>query len=129
MYSKCGLFYCYALGKVARLVDVETLADGYMVSEELQWDDGEQRSKWGKGVWNLDALVGNLRNLGIAFGDNGDDVTATRLDLLHVRHDLLILLVVSSHEENRHVVVDKGNRTVLHLGGRITFGMNIADFL
>ena len=100
-----------------------------MICQKLQRNYSEQRSQRRQRVRYLYALVGNLRDLRVAFGDYCDDMSATGLYLLHVGHYLLVLLVMCGYKENRHAVVDKGDRSVLHLCCRIALGMDIAYLL
>ena len=70
------LFYGDALCQIAWLVDVQTLAYGHMVSKKLQRDNREQWSERSESLRNLYALICYLRNFRVAFGDDGDDMSA-----------------------------------------------------
>ena len=65
----------------------------------------------------------------VALRHDSQDASLARLNLLHIRYNLLVQLVVSGYKDDRHVLVDKGYRAVLHLGSRITLGMYVAYLL
>ena len=63
------------------------------------------------------------------FGD-GDDRPAAGLDLLEIRHDLVVHeALAASRSRWAWCCVDQRDGAVLHLGGRVAFGVNVADFL
>ena len=68
--------------------------------------------------------------------DDGDDDAAARLHFLHVRERLLVAnaaLLASRIARREHdhgqFLVDQRVRSVLHLTGRIAFGVNVGDLL
>src|SRR5438874_9654731 len=76
----------YALGEIARLVDVAAAPDGDVVREQLQRDHHErrrqQRVRAGNGDEKVLRRVEQLMNAVVAFGGKRDDRTAARLGLL-----------------------------------------------
>ena len=85
-------------------------------------------SKWFVvGTWIISQAISSIS------GDGGvgqdDDAAAARLDLFHIAERFLVHRVLWEEDDNRHLLVDQGNRTVLHLPGRIALGMNIGQFL
>ncbi len=74
-------------------------------------------------------MVGQPAQLAVALGRDGDHATAARLHLFDVRQHLLVDAVAGRDEHHRHVLVDQGDRTVLHLRRRIAFGVDVADLL
>ena len=58
---------------------------------------------------------------------DGDELATAGLHFLHVRLDLDVCPVPRGHDDDGHVLVDQRDRAVLHLGGRKTLGVHIAD--
>ena len=54
---------------------------------------------------------------------------AARLDLLQIAHHLVEDRPARQQEHRRRVRIDQGDRAVLHLGGRIALGVDVADLL
>ena len=74
-------------------------------------------------------MVRGARHARIPFRHHGEHPPAARPNLFDVRDDLLINAVLRGDEDDRHEVVDQGDRAVLHLGRRVAFGVNVGDFL
>ena len=60
---------------------------------------------------------------------DGDHRAAARLRFLDVADHLLEHVIVRRDRHDRHAFVDERDRSVLHLAGRIAFGVNVGDFL
>ena len=58
-----------------------------------------------------------------------DDLAAARADLLDIREGLLEQRVRRRDDDDRHVVVDEGDRPVLHLAGGVALGVDVGDLL
>ena len=65
----------------------------------------------------------------VALGGDGDDRAAARLGFLDVAEHLLEHVIVWRDGDDRHLLVDERDRAVLHLAGRIAFGVDVGDFL
>lgn len=52
-----------------------------------------------------------------------------RDNLLHITYHLVIQRMMGSDEDYRHLGVYEGDRAMFHLGGRVSFGMDVGDFL
>ena len=65
----------------------------------------------------------------IAPGHQCYDAAFPGLDLLNVTDRLFVDAVGRGDGDNRHLLVDQGNGSVLHFGGRIPLGMDVGDLL
>ena len=70
-----------------------------------------------------------MAEVAVALGSQRDDLAAPGLHFRHVRDNLLIDVVRRGDEHHRHLVVDQCDRTMLHLGGRVSLRVNVADLL
>ena len=59
----------------------------------------------------------------------GDHRAASCLGLLDVADHLLEDVIVRRNGNDRHPFVNQGDRAVLHLARRVSFGMDVGDFL
>ena len=73
--------------------------------------------------------VGQVGHARVAFVDHGDHRAAAGFDFFEVRHHLVVHEAVRNDDHAGRMFVDQGDRPVLHFGRRITFGMDVADFL
>ena len=100
-----------------------------MVGQQLQWN-GVQYGRQDAGVLgqqdDLHALLAAA--LGVLVGEHEQLATA-RLDLLQIGLELAQQRVVGRDRDHRHVLVDKRERAVLQLAGRIGLGMNVGNLL
>jgi len=119
----------YALGEVAGTVHVLALADGDVVGQKLQGNAGDKGLEALHCVGQGDDVVGKLLNLRVTLGYQGCYPSASCAYLLYITDDLLIEAVTCGDDEDGHLAVNKGDGAVLHLGGGVAFGMDIADFL
>ena len=74
-------------------------------------------------------MVGKLLYLRVALGDKCRDASATRPHLLYVRDDFLVEAVASGNDEDGHLAVNKGDRTMFHFRSRVALSMNIGYLL
>ena len=123
------LFYRNGFCEVSGLVDILALADGDVISEQLQRDGGYQRFEALHDVGQFDDLVSNLRDGVVALRDKRDDTTLTGLDFLDVREHLLVHGVMCCYNHDGHIAINQRDRSVLHLSGGITLGMDIGNLL
>ena len=65
----------------------------------------------------------------VPLGDDREDATAARLDLLYVALDLVVGRIPRGEHDHRHVLVDERDRPVLHLRRRVTLGVDVGDLL
>ena len=84
-------------------------------------------SGWVSG--HVDDRVGELRQVAVALGGDGDNAAGAPLHLFDVGHHLVVGVIVRRHHHHRHAAVDQGNRPVLHLRGRQALGVDVADLL
>lgn len=68
---------------------------------------------------DFDNVIRHFADFGIALCDDGDDLPVACLDLLDVVYNLIVELVMSGKDEDRHTIVDEGDSTMLHLGSWI----------
>ena len=61
-------------------------------------------------------------------GDS-DNPAFTASHFFNITENLGVRTISGCNENNRHILVDQGDRAMLHFSGWITFGMNIGDFL
>src|SRR3954468_2349888 len=123
------LLHRHRLREIARLVDVEPTLHRHVVREQLQRDHRQNRIEHVLCLRNPNLVIDELLENGLLLARDRDDLTAPRLHLLNVRHDLVEHRVVRCDEHYRHVLVDERDRPVLHLRGRIAFGVDVADLL
>ncbi len=86
----CGLLDGDGFGEVAGLVDVATAADGYVIGQQLQGDNFDERREKLEGRRDVDDVLNEAADDGVAFGGYGDDAAATRGDFLNVGQSLLV---------------------------------------
>ena len=124
-----ALFDGHTLGEIARLVHVVPAEHGDVVGEQLQRHAGHDRHEHRDGLRDLDEVVRDFVERVAVLGRDGDDLATAGLDFTHVADDLVEEGVLRGDDHHRHVLVDKGNRAVLHFGGGIAFGVDVTDFL
>src|SRR5207237_3168447 len=56
-----------------------------------------------------------------------DDRSAARFDFLHVADHFFEYTIVRRYRHDWHPLVDERNRAMLHLAGRIAFGMDVGN--
>ena len=95
----------------------------------MERDAEQNRHDQVVGGRNLNNLPGDFFEFGRGSVGQGDNAPAARLDLFHIAERFLVHRVFGQQDDNRHLIVDQGNRSVLHLPGRIALGMNIRQFL
>ena len=100
-----------------------------MVGEQLQRDAGDNRHEHRACFRHYNEVVCNFVERVAVFRSDCDDLAAASLDFADVADDLVEQGVLRRDDHDRHVFVDKGDRTVLHFGGRVAFGVDVADFL
>ena len=126
---RCQLFNGHRLGEISRLVNVLSFAHCDMVCKELQRNGCHKRLKTFERLRNLYHFVGNLAYRVVAFRNQCYDLSLSCLDFLNIAEHLLIHLIMRSYYHYRHIRVDKGDGTVLHLCSWVAFGMDVTDFL
>ena len=78
---------------------------------------------------DVDHVAALARQLAVAACRHQDHAAAAGLHLLDVPVDLVIHAVARRDDHGGHVAVDERDGAVLHLGGGIALGVNVADFL
>ena len=81
-------------------------------------------------------MIRLLANLLIALCGEGYDYAGTSFHFFQVRHGFLVAghrlrarHVARGDDDHRQILVNQRIRAVLHLARRITFGVNVGDFL
>ncbi len=100
-----------------------------MVGEQLQRDAGDNRHEHRAGLRHYNEVVCDFVERVAVFRGDGDDFTAAGLDFADVADNLVEERILRGDDHDRHVFVDKGDGAVLHFGGGVAFGMDVADFL
>ena len=80
------------------------------------------------GVGNREYRVGDLPQLSLAFRHEGDDRRTPGFHLHQIAHRLFVQPILRRQHDHRHILIDEGDRTMLHLSRSISFGMDIRDF-
>ena len=123
------LFYSYAFGQVPGLVDVISLGYANVIGEQLHRDGVQHGRHQLVRLGNDDTVVGHFADDVISLGDHGDDLAFAGLHLLDIADDLRVIGVVGRDKYDGEGLVYEGDRPMLHFGGRVTFRMDIGDFL
>src|SRR3954447_23356372 len=122
-----------ALREVAWLIDVAAAADGDVVREQLQRHDHQyrrqQRMRLGYGDQEVLRRIQQRADPVVAFRGDRDHRPAARLRLLDVADHLLEHVVVRGNRDDRHLLVDQRDRSVLHLARRVALGVDVRDLL
>src|SRR5438874_2819345 len=126
--SSCSL-HRHRLRQIPRLVHIAPPPHRDVVREQLQRQHSEHRRQEIERLGNLDLLVGELREPRIPLGHDRDHPAAAGLHLLHVGYDLLVDGVLRREEDDRHEIVDQGDRAVLHLGRGIALRLEVGNLL
>ena len=100
-----------------------------MIGQQLKRYHAQDRREAVDGFWDGDRLIGEAGDLLFTLGDDGKYASTTRLNLLYIRHDLLIHRVTWRDTDHRHHFIDECDGPVLHLGGGVTLCMNVRDLL
>ena len=74
-------------------------------------------------------MVSDAGDFLVALGDYGYYLASTCLDLLDIADDLFVEVVMRSYDHSGEFAVNQGNGAMLHLGSRVSLGMDIGDFL
>lgn len=126
--SKVCLLDSDGLGQVPREIDVKTLSNGQPVSHELQRDDVEETLEEVVGVGDLD-LVGLLARELLVVGVADDDGAALAGDDLLVGVEGLGEDVIAGQDhDDRQVLVDEGEDTVLQLARHDGLAVEVGNF-
>ena len=117
-----------AFGQVARLVDIPVQLHGNVIAQQLEWNRAQDGHERIISRVDFDGVVRNAGHLLVPFGDHSDDFASARLHLLNVGQYFFIVGILRGHDEHGHVFIDEGNGAVFHFRGRVTLGVDIADF-
>src|SRR5207244_12253107 len=107
--------YCHALRQISRLVNVTAPSHRDVIRQQLQRQDGEHRRQQIEGFGDFDLVVRGARHARIPFRHHGEHPPAPRPNRFCIQDDLLINAVLRGDEDDRHEVVDQGDRAVFHL--------------
>ena len=73
--------------------------------------------------------VGGIFNAVVAVSGQAHDISAAALGFHQVRYHLLVQVRLGQHTHHQHVLLDQGDRAVLHLARSESLRVDIADFL
>jgi len=93
-----SLFHRDAFREVAGFIHVAITGDGDVVSQELQRHDGQERGEAIQGSGDVDDVVNFGPQLGVAFGSDGNNRTATRFHFFDIALGLLVDLIEGRDE-------------------------------
>ena len=100
-----------------------------MVAEELDRDAHEDRLDDLVAFRHSDDVVDHVLGEVAVFGCHADDLALAGFDFLHVSETLLEDFARGGEEDARAILADERDRAVLHFSGRITFGVDVGNFL
>ncbi len=123
------LFDRHALRKIAGLVDIATEFHRYVVGQQLQWNDAENRRQIVRSVGYQNHIVADFFQGGVALRSNRDDRTFAGFDLLDVADVFLEDGILGSNEQRGCLLGDECDHTMLKFGTGIARGGDVADFL
>lgn len=117
-------------GQIAWLIDVGTFEIGYVIREQLQ---GEDAQDWLNDLVNPAGNQGEIVDHGsdvhVRRTGNGQNLGVSGYDLLQVAHDFFILGVLHREHDGGEILIDQGDRPVLHLAGWIALCVDVTYFL
>src|ERR1700687_2862627 len=130
------LLHRYRLRQISRLIDVAPAPDCDVISQQLQRDDLQDRRQFFRRRRNEEHVISFFGDLFVAFGGKRDNYTGTSLYFFQIRHRFFVtdhrlrtVHVARGNDDNREILVNQRIRAVLHLPRRITFGVNVGNFL
>ena len=100
-----------------------------MIGHQLEGNGGDERFETFQRVGELNHLVGYSGYRVVALAHQGYHPTLAGLDFLNVGEHLLVHIIMRGDDHHGHIRIDECDGAVLHLGGRIAFGMDVGDFL
>ena len=127
------LFYRDALREIARLVDIAAAPDGDVIRQQLQRQyHRDRREHFGDARQGDDRVLCGIQHAFqrvVALGRDGDHRSASSLHFLNIAKHLLENVIIWCNAHDGHVAVDERDRPVLHLAGRVAFGVDVRNFL
>ena len=85
-----GLLDGDGFGEVSWLVYIAAAADGYVISQELEGDDLDERREDFDGRGDADGVLDEAGDGGVAFGGDGDYAAGASRDFLDVGEGFLV---------------------------------------
>ena len=85
-------------------------------------------SSWGTAGTGMKLSTRSMTWIVVRFGE-GDEAAAPGRHLFQVALDFLQDRTPGGQDHHRHVLVDKGDGTVLHFAGGVALGVDVGDFL
>lgn len=124
-----ALFHRYTLGKIAGLIDIQPLFYRHKIGQVLHDNGADKRGKEGIRFRQYDMVVaqGGIDN-GVR-GCHKDDAGAAGADLLDVTYDFCKYVRLRGKSDDRDIIGNERNSSVLQFAGGVCLRMNIADFL
>lgn len=109
-------------------VNVEAVLHSEVVAEQLKRDDVEQSLETINRLGHTNRLAA-LRDIQVVLVANDDRLSLASRNLRVRGLDLGVKRVLGHDDDNRHILVDESERTVLELSGEDALGVHVRDFL
>ena len=123
------LFNRNALGKVAGFIHIQAFGAADIVCQQLQRHHRKAGGKVRVCFGHIYGKVGGIFNAVVAVSGQAHDISAAALGFHQVRYHLLVQVRLGQHTHHQHVLLDQGDRAVLHLARSESLRVDIADFL
>ena len=107
------------------MVHVLAFGDSDVVGKHLEGQGSEERFEAFLCLRQFDDSICKVSDRVVTFGDNGYDTGVTSLYLLDVAEHLVVEDVFCGDDDYRHLFVDERYRSVLHLGSRVAFWVDV----
>ena len=121
------LLYSNRFCQVSRLVHIKTFLDGSVVGDELKDNGDWEHGEFVIFPWNADDHVCNaLVDSGI-FRDEEDHISTSRFHLADIRDRLCENMLLGRDRDDRNMVCDQSDGSVLQLTGCVSLRMNVGD--
>ena len=98
-----------------------------MIAQELHRNTCDDRQKGTVAIRDKNLIVDEIIGKRIAFVGHGNDRRSAGLHFLDIRKQLCVNVGLGCDYDDGTLFVDEGNRAVFHLGGGITFGVNVGN--
>src|SRR5580704_17183305 len=126
----------YALGEIARLIDIASSSDCDVIGQQLKRYDFEDRCEKIRRGRYFDYVVRHFAHLGIAFGYDRQNLALPRFDFLDIRQSLLVEQgalraggIVRGENHDGQIFVDERVRPMFHFARRVALGVDVGNFL
>src|SRR5439155_11299662 len=127
--SIMALLHRYALCQVARPIHVAATQHGDVIRQELERNDRQHQCDRGWARRHGDLVIRQMGQIAVALARDRDNAAPPGFYFLHIRNHLRVNRILGRQADDRHVLVDQGDRSVLHLGRRVALSMDVGDLL